>query len=168
MNPSPTRGTDPYASTGADSALRTHRQQATPPSPDRANRVMAVVALVLASLGLLFGLGACGMSMVAMDGVDQAERALGLGDAPPEDAVYTGRAPGVSVHETYPGTRLAKAVTTALQETGATVGALTCDDTLEVGLGAEARCEGVVDGEGSVITVLFEDDDGHFMMSAGT
>lgn len=58
-------------------------------------------------------------------------------------------------------------MTTALEETGSTVGELACADTPEVDLGVEARCDGVVDGEGAVITVVFEDDDGHFLMSTG-
>jgi hypothetical protein len=127
-----------------------------PPRPKQHN-VLAIIAIVVASLALVMGLGgfvAPLLFAMIFGGFSLADEPLGT----------EGTAPQVVAGQSYPGTLLQDEVTRLIGSSIGDVTSITCPATPVVATKVVTVCDGIVDGTDWSFKVTFEDGLGHFTL----
>jgi hypothetical protein len=127
-----------------------------PPQPKQHN-VLAIIAMVVASLALVMGLGgfvAPLLFAMIFGGFSLADEPLGT----------EGTAPQVVAGQSYPGTLLQDEVTRVIGSSIGDVTSITCPATPVVATKVVTVCDGIVDGTDWSFKVTFEDGLGHFTL----
>lgn len=123
-------------------------QQTFGPPPKRGNGV-AITAVVLSALALFTSL-----ALVAF---------LFFGPSSPGTYVLTGEVTVVDKGATY--SALQEALATTIEDDGGLVDEIVCPDRSQVGQGLVTVCHGSVDGFDWTGVVVFEDDEGSFIVT---